>query len=110
MIEGHQLAPGLVAVAARLPVGIEDRVMRTQRLGRIAVAIDAPVHGQRRALPGQFHLTDRAVTGRAADAFGDVDRMVEVNVIGQLVDALPVDRLVLGKARANRRQHSGIGP
>ena len=36
--------------------------------------------------------------------------MVEVDVIGQLVDALPVDRLVLGQARAYRRQHVGVGP
>ena len=37
---------------------------------------------------------DRAVAGRAADAFGDVDGMIEIDVVRQLVDFVPMDRLV----------------
>ena len=47
---------------------------------------------------------------RAADAFCDMDRVIEVDVVGQLVDAIPVQRLVFGQALAHRRQHRRAGP
>src|SRR5437764_6664475 len=74
------------------------------------MAIQTPMHRQRCSLAGQLHLVDRAMAGRTADALGDMDRMIEVDVARQLVDALPCNWLVLGKARANRRQHLGVGP
>ena len=45
-------------------------------------------------LAGQRHLADRAVAFRAADALGDMDAVVEIDVIGQRVDALPAHRLM----------------
>ena len=46
-------------------------------------------------LPGQRHAVDRAVAGHAADAFGDMDAVIEEDVVRQLVDAVPADRLAL---------------
>ena len=52
----------------------------------------------------------RAMTGGAADAFRDVNAVVEVNVIGKDMNSLPVNRLVGGEAFSNRRKHRRIGP
>ena len=70
-------------IGRRLPIRIENFRGRPQIRRRIAVAIETPAHGQRRRLPHQRHGGDRAVTGGAADAFGDVDRVIEIDVIGQ---------------------------
>jgi hypothetical protein len=59
-------------------------------------------------LTHQRHVIDRAVTGRATDALGDVDRVIEIDVVGQLVDLAPVDRPVFGETRAHRREHRGL--
>src|SRR5262249_3453046 len=42
-----------------------------------------------------------AVAGLAADALGDVDRVVEVDVVGQVVDLDPLDRLARPPALAD---------
>ena len=50
------------------------------------------------------------MAGGTADTLCDMDRMIEVDVAGKLVDALPTDRPVFGQACPHRRQHLGIGP
>src|SRR6185312_9069746 len=57
-----------------LPMRIEDSVTRTQMRRRIAMAIETPTHIKGGRLARQRHVTDRAVTFGAADAFGDMDR------------------------------------
>ena len=57
------------------------------------MAVEAPAHLHGRALANLGHLVDAAVAGDAADALGDVDRVVEVDEVRQLVDLLPLDRL-----------------
>ena len=69
-----------------VPVGVVDRALRPQVRPRVAVAGQTELHRQRRRLVGQRHLRDMAVAGLAAHAFGDVDRVVEVDVVGQVVD------------------------
>src|SRR6185437_10421374 len=61
------------------PGHAENFVARSQVLLRIAMAIQAPLHRQRRGSRGQRHLVYTAVAGLAADAFRDVDRMIEVD-------------------------------
>jgi len=73
------------------------------------VAIETPAHRERSCLPHQRHGSDRPMTGRAADSFGNMDGVIEINVIGQPMHALPVDRFVLGQAIAHRRKHRGVG-
>ena len=56
----------------------------------------------------QRHLVDAAVAGRAADALGDVDAVVEVDEVGQVVDARPARAACRcgscrARARASRR-------
>ena len=73
------------------------------------MTVEAPTHRERGRLPHQRHVRDIAVAAAAADAFGDMDRVVEVDVVGQPMHACPVQRLMLGQARAHWRQHRGIG-
>src|SRR5690242_2685900 len=46
----------------------------------------------------------------AADTLGDVDAVIEENVVRQRVDPRPADRDVVGQALTVGRQHRGIGP
>ena len=63
------------------------------------MAVEAPAHRERRGLAHQRHLVDAAVAGRAADAFGDMDAVIEVDVVRKVMDAPPAQRPVLGEAR-----------
>jgi len=76
----------------------------------MAMAVEAPAHGQRRRLPHQRHPIDGAVTGRATDALRDVNAVIEIDVVGKNMDPLPVNRLVASQAFPDRRQHRRIGP
>src|SRR5947209_5605705 len=80
-----ELVSDLGLVLRRLPLRIEHGLVGTQvRFGR-AMAVQAPLHGQWRSLPHQPHLPDVAVAGGAADALGDMDRMIEIDVVGKPV-------------------------
>lgn len=58
---------------------------------RSAVAIEAPGHALRLVLVNDLHFIDRAVTTVAAHATIHVNGVVEIGVVGHLVDAHPVD-------------------
>ena len=73
------------------------------------MTVEAPAHGEWSGLPHQRHAIDRPVAGGATDAFGDMDRMIEVNVGRKPVDFVPMNWPLFGKALAHRRQHSGVG-
>ena len=66
---------------------------------RLAVAVEAPAHRQRRYLVNARHVLDMAVTSRAAYASMHVNCVVEVNEIRQVVNTIPGDRPV-GKIAA----------
>src|SRR5947209_6004483 len=94
----------------RGPVHVEDLVAWTKRVLGMAMAVEAPAHSQGRRLPRQRHPIDRAMTGGAAHALGDVNAMVEVDVIGKHMDPLPANGFVVGQAFSNRGEHPCIGP
>src|SRR5579884_2405072 len=80
-------------IRRRRPIGIEHFGWGPQVWRRIAVAIQTPTHGQWRRLPHQRHAIDFTMTRRTPDAFGDMNGMIEVNVIGKLIHFVPVNRL-----------------
>ena len=80
------------------------------RLLRVPVAVEAPLHGQRVLLPGDRHLVHPAVAGDAADALLDVDAVVEVDEVRQVVDALPLERRPVAEALPHRLQQRAVGP
>ncbi len=76
----------------------------------MAVAIEAEPHGQRGVLLDRRHLIDAAVAADAADALVHVDRVVEVDELGNLVDPAPLERLVLEEALAHRLEERALVP
>ena len=80
---------------------------RPQMRRRVAVAVEAELHGERHGALGQRHLVDAAVAFDAADALGDVDVVAEEHVFGQHRHAMPVQRDIV--ARGSARTGASIG-
>ena len=96
--------PLRVGVSA-LPVQVSDFVQRTQLAGGVAMAVQTKGHAQRLGMVNFVHLIDLAVAFDATDAAVDMDGMVEINVIGQLVNLHPGMGLpvaALSRTRASR--------
>ena len=64
----HQPLAETGIVGRPLPGHVEDLVARPDVFRRVAMAVEAPLHLQRRLLIHQRHLVDPAVARRAADA------------------------------------------
>ena len=82
----------------------------TKILGRIAMAVQAPLHLQRVLLIHQRHLVHAAMTAGAANALVHMDRVIEVHIIRQIMHLDPEDRLARRPAIAHRSQQVGIRP
>jgi hypothetical protein len=99
-----------VVLGRPLPRHVVDFAGRTQVFGRLAVAVQTPLHLQRVLRVHQRHLIHAAVTGRAADALVYVNGMVEVDEIGQVVHPRPGNRLAGHPAIAHRLQQLRVRP
>src|ERR1700722_14739320 len=76
-----------------LPFHVSDsNVFGTQMRFRSAVAFKAPAHAQRSGLEDNVHAVDPAMAFDAAHAVIDVGAVIEVNVIGQVMNLDPLDR------------------
>ena len=71
------------------------------------MALQAPRHVQRLDRLNHLHLLDRAVAFDAAHAGVDVGAVVEIDVIGQVVDLHPPDRRAL--CRSSARISASLG-
>src|SRR5208337_3420654 len=89
---------------------VENLFARAQIFFRGAVAVEAEFHLQRRVLVHQRHLVHRAVTGVAAHTLIHVDAVIEIYVVGQLVDARPFERAARAETFADGPQISRVGP
>src|SRR5437867_1045062 len=89
---------------------VEDLIARADKVLRMAMAIEAPLHGQRRRLVSQRHPVDAAVAGRASDALVHMNAVIEVHEIRQPVHSRPDDRAAAGVARADRLEHRSVRP
>ena len=74
------------------------------------MAVEAPVHVESIDTPSERHLIDAAVTGGAANAFVDVDAMIEVNESRQIVHARPLNRSARAETLSYRLQRGAVGP
>ena len=74
------------------------------------MTFQTPLHLQRRSLVGDRHVVDFAVTRRTTDAFFHVNAVIEISVIGQIVNANPLDRLAGAKTRAHGLEIWTFGP
>jgi hypothetical protein len=66
------------------------------------VAIQTPPHAERLLVNHDWHLIHFAVTAHATDPAFDMDGMIEVNVIGRLMDPLPSNRVTTRPAHSHR--------
>lgn len=96
-------------ILRRLPSRAENFFARTHETLRRAMASEAPFHVQRVLAPRQSHLADRAVTGHTADTFFNVNAVIEINEVGEIIDANPLNRFVVPKTLAYRLQHYSGG-
>src|SRR5438477_2335220 len=76
----------LELVSIRLPFHVENLLYRTEIFFGISVAVQAPFHQQRRHLVGKRHLVDTAMTRRTADAFVNVNAVIEIDKTRQVID------------------------
>lgn len=106
----HEARADRRLIGRRCPVHIEHGLVRAQVRRRIAMAVQAPAHGERRRLAHQFHGLDFAVAGRAAHTLGHVYGMIEIGIGRQVMDAVPLKRSLIGKAPAHGRKHRRVGP
>lgn len=77
----------------RLPIEVEDFRAGTDEVLRVAMAVQAPAHAVRLSVMDDVHFVDLTVATHAADATIHVNGMVEVDVVGSLVDLDPFDWL-----------------
>src|ERR1051326_8931592 len=97
-----QLLTQLELIRRRLAVDPEHGRPRPNVLLRIAMTVDAPFHLQRLLLPHERHAIHRPMAGRAPDPFVNVNAVVEVEEIGQVVHARPLNRSAGPEALAYR--------
>lgn len=94
------------SVPAHFGHGIE----RPERRARIAMAVDAPGHCERRDLLYHPHAIDATVACLASHSFPDVDRMIEVDEVRELSDACPWNRPPGSEAQSDRRELPAAEP
>lgn len=101
--------PGLALPRFHVPIELGHELFWPKMRVGIAMTADAPGHRQLLSLVDRFHLIDAPMTRLAADARIDVHGMVEVDELGQVVDALPGDPATGFPALVNRCQLRALG-
>jgi hypothetical protein len=97
-------------LVGRRPVQIENFIARADVFFRRTMTFETPFHVKRVRLPGERHLIELAVTGRAANAVIDVNTVVEKNKIRRVRDAVPAQRNIFCEAFAHGRKHRRVFP
>jgi len=92
------------------PLHVEHLVAGSDEALRLAMTLDAPLHVERRDLICKRHQINSPVTRRAADSFVHVNAVIEINEVGEIVNARPPDRLSCAPALTNRLEVRAIGP
>src|SRR5438270_5285586 len=101
---------GNLRVVVPLPVQVGDLVGRTHPRGGIAMAIEAESHAQRFGMINLVHLVDLAMALDTTDAAVDVDGMVEIHVVGRLVNMDPRNRLARRRSLSHQSQLRTVLP
>jgi hypothetical protein len=104
----RQFFADLRLIRRSLPIHIENLIAWPQNLLWIAMAVQTPLHQQRRGLKHQRHLVDLTVTRRASHALIDVNAVVEIDVVRQAVHADPLYGFIGAITFAHRLQISGV--
>lgn len=89
---------------------VEHAFPGTDVLFWITMAIQAPFHIQGVFNPDEGHLVDRTVTAGASDPFGDMDIVPEIDKIGQVVNPVPLEGLLVSPRSSNGLEIRCLGP
>jgi hypothetical protein len=100
--------PNFILIGGRSPVHVEDLILGAKISLWIAMALQAPLHVQRRSLKHQRHLIDGSVTRGAANALIYVNAVIEVYVVRKAMDLHPMNGLVRAVAFAHRPQIANV--
>src|SRR6185369_9234868 len=109
MLGGDDFSPNLSRVAIRRPAQFRDKLHWPQVRGWITMTIQTPAHVQRSELLHLHHLVDASVAAHATHARINMSRVIEVNVIRQLVNFHPGNGLTRSVTRAYRFQTLALG-
>lgn len=109
IIDLQLIAFGLIVIVRAIRHTKHFR-LRPNELLRLAVTLNAPFHLKGILFVNRRHLIDRPMAGRAAYALCDVNTVIEIDVFGKVVNAIPLDRLIITKTRSDRFQIWSIGP
>lgn len=91
------------------PIHLRHIGWASQKWRRSAMAIDTPTHRQGLDLRDPLHLVDTSMTSRAPDARGEMRAVIEVNIVGKVVHAYPLNWCVLGEGGAKLEQFEAVG-
>src|SRR5205823_12594286 len=94
----------LFGVRVPSPIQIGNLVGWTHPRGGIAMAIEAEGHAEWFGMVNLVHLVDLAMALDTTDAAVHVDGMVEINVVGRLVNMDPGNRLARRRALPHQFQ------
>ena len=94
---------------AGFPIQVKDLVNRSQIVFGMTMALQAPTHGKGFLLVNHIHVVHLTVATHATDTPINVHRVIEISVIGYLVDFYPVDRIPALPAFPNRGQFWIVG-
>ena len=89
---------------------IKDLMLGTDVIFGLTVAIEAPFHVEGVLLPHERHLIDLTVTAHAAYAFFYVNAVIEIDKVGQSMDACPFERLAGFITLSDWGQHVAVRP
>ena len=74
------------------------------------MALQAPFHLERILLINGWHIINLAMARGTPDAFGHMNAVIEIGILGQVVHPLPFDRRIIAKACAHRFQIRAVRP
>lgn len=100
---------GLVVISGR-PFHLENFAPWSDEHLRLAMTLEAPLHLERRRLISQRHQINSPVTGRAPHALVHVNAVIEINEVGQVVNARPFDRFAASPTLAYGFQVRAVRP
>lgn len=108
--QSHAVCDLALGFVLNAPRHVKDFVDGTDKALRLAMTFETPLHLQTLRLKRNGHFVHAPVTGRAANALLYVNCVIEIGVVGQVVDANPFDRLAGPETRAHWFQIRTIGP
>jgi hypothetical protein len=106
----HEPGAEIGIIRGRFPRHVVNLVARPYVFCRVAMAVEAPRHLQRGVLVHQRHFVHGSVARRATDPLFHMDTVIEIDKVGEIVDARPLERLVVAEAGPHRLENRGIGP